>query len=91
MVNVLNFEISLNLNEDTRIKYLIKNYKDKINLVNVYRVEGSRIIVDKILNILASEKYKFVNFKNIKSLKENNNFITFYYLFFICFFKKNYI
>ncbi len=87
-VNVLNYEINLNLDEDPRIKYLLKNYKDNINLMDIYKIKGTRIFLDKILNFLASEKYKFVNFKNIKDLKEKNNLLNFYYLFFISFLKK---
>ena len=87
-VNILNFEINLNLNEDLRIKYLLENYKDNINLVEIYKLKGQRIFLDKILNILASEKYKSVNFKNINNLKKNNNTFVFCYLFLICFLKK---
>ena len=87
-VNVLNFEINLNLDEDPRIKYLLENYGDYLNLVEIYKLKGQRIFLDKILNILASEKYKYVNFKNVNNLKNNNNLIIFYYLFFICFLKK---
>lgn len=87
-VNVLNFEINLNLDDDPRIKYLLENYAENINLVEIYKLKGERIFLDKILNILASEKYKYVNFKNINNLKNKNNLIVFYYLFFVCFLKK---
>ena len=44
---------------------LLENYGDYLNLVEIYKLKGQRIFLDKILNILASEKYKYVNFKRI--------------------------
>ena len=57
-VNVLNFEINLNIREDLRIKYLLQNYKEKLNLIDIYKLKGNRTIQDNILNFLAADKYK---------------------------------
>lgn len=87
-VNVLNFEINMNIREDLRIKYLLQNYKEKLNLIDIYTLKGNRIIQDNILNFLAADKYKKINFKNIKNLKKKNNFFRYSYFFLICFLKK---
>ena len=87
-LNLLNFEINLNLEKDPKIEYLLKNYKDNFFIYEVYNIKGNRFFIDNIINFLSKKKFKEINFKNLKNLKKTNNIIYFFYLLVICYFKK---
>lgn len=87
-INILNFEINLNLESDPRIIFLNKKFKKNLNIYGVYNIKGERLFLDKILNFLSSKNFKHVNFKNLKQIEKNNNFFKMYFLILICFLKK---
>ena len=87
-VNILNFEINLNLEKDPKIDYLLKNYQNNLHIYEVYNIKGKRFLIDNIIKFLSSSKFKDINFKNLKNLKKKNSIIYFFYLLVICYFKK---
>ena len=87
-ITILNFEINLDLNSDPRIIFLNNNYKNNLNIYDVYNVKGQRFLIDWLINFLSSEKYKKVNFKNLEDIKKSNNFFNLYFLLLICFLKR---
>lgn len=87
-INILNFEINLNLEKDPKIDYLLRNYKENLFIHEVYNIKGNRFFIDNIIKFLSKKKFKEINFKNLKNLKGKNNIIYFLYLLVICYFKK---
>lgn len=87
-VNILNFEINLNLEDDPKIQYLSRNYEKNLNIFDVYNIKGNRFLIDDLIKFLSSQKFKKINFKNLKNLKKNNNIFYFFYLLVICYLKK---
>jgi hypothetical protein len=86
-VNILNFEINLDLKSDLRISFLSNSY-NKLRIYEAYSIKGDRFLIDKILNFISQAKYKNVNFTNFYTIiKEKKNFNIFFLLL-ICFFKK---
>ena len=45
VINVLNFEINLDLDSDERIIFLKKKFKKNINIIEIYTVPGKRVFL----------------------------------------------
>ena len=87
-INIINYEINLNLDNDPRVVFLKKKYKDLFEIYEIYRIPGKRIFIDKFINFLSSKKFKEINFKTLKKIEYKNNFFNSAFLFCICIFKK---
>jgi hypothetical protein len=86
-INILNFEINLDLNLDPKINFLKKRYPENIRIYEIYNISGKRFFFDRIINFLSYSKYKKVNLKNLKNIKKNNIF-DYFIFFFIAYMKK---
>ncbi len=87
-INVVNYEINLDLDNDPRVVFLKKNYKDLIQIYEIYGIPGKRIFLDKFINFLSLRKFKEINFKTLKKKDNKNNLFNLTFLFFICVLKK---
>ena len=87
-INIINYEINLNLENDPRVVFLKKNYKDLFEIYEIYRIPGKRFFLDRFINFLSSKKFKGVNFKTLKKIDNKRNILNLFFLFFICVFKK---
>tara|TARA_Y100000389_G_scaffold199178_1_gene237081 strand:+ start:57 stop:1367 length:1311 start_codon:yes stop_codon:yes gene_type:complete len=87
-INILNFEINLDLSSDPRIIFLNTNFQNNIKIYEVYNIKGKRFLIDKLINFLSSQKYKKINFKNLKNIKKEMNLFNFIFSIIISFGKK---
>ena len=69
-INILNFEINLDLNLDPKITFLKERYPENVKIYEIYNINGNRLFLDRIINFLSSPKYKKVNFKNLTYIKK---------------------
>ena len=86
-INILNFEINLDLNLDPKITFLKERYPENVKIYEIYNINGNRLFLDRIINFLSSPKYKKVNFKNLTYIKKNN-FLYNILFYFIAYMKK---